>query len=124
MVANKPLSDSYLAWVAIAAARHCGFPCHVIARSAVAPRLILLIFVVIFASVLLDMLQMIGRRETARSAFTQPLIPIEPLDFSPTQNHNAAFLYSAIPFVTAWTIGLVRDHRRNRAIGLALLALL
>src|SRR5262249_22697526 len=44
--------------------------------------------------------------------------------FFANANHNAAFLYSAIPFVTAWMIGLVRDHRRNRGIGLAFLALL
>src|SRR5262249_56088403 len=44
--------------------------------------------------------------------------------FFANANHNAAFLYSAIPFVTAWMIGLVRDHRQNRGIGLALLSLL
>jgi O-antigen ligase len=44
--------------------------------------------------------------------------------FFANSNHNAAFLYCAVPFVIAWAIGLVLDHRRNRAIGLALLALL
>src|SRR5262249_18441631 len=35
-----------------------------------------------------------------------------------------AFLYSAIPFASAWMIGLLRDDRQHRGIGLALLALL
>jgi len=38
--------------------------------------------------------------------------------------HNAAFLYSAVPFVIAWSIGLVLDRRPNRTIGLIFLALL
>ena len=44
--------------------------------------------------------------------------------FFANADHNAAFLYSTIPFVVAWAIGLVIDHRRNRAIGLSFLALL
>src|SRR5213078_3957856 len=40
--------------------------------------------------------------------------------FFANSNHNAAFLFSAIPFVTAWAIGLMLGLRRNR--GLALVA--
>src|SRR5262249_44525477 len=39
-------------------------------------------------------------------------------------DHNAAFLYCGIPLAAAWAIALVRDQRRNRVIGLTLLALL
>jgi O-antigen ligase len=83
---------------------------------------IVLIFVTVFGSVLLGMLQVmggedsslrfhVGNRDRAVGLFANA-------------NHNAVFLYSAIPFVTAWIIGLLRDHRRNRGLGLALLALL
>jgi O-antigen ligase len=44
--------------------------------------------------------------------------------FFANSNHNAAFLYSAIPFAMAWAIALVLEHRRNRTIGLVLLLLL
>ncbi len=85
--------------------------------------LILLMFIIIFASVLLDILQMIGGEDSPLRfyAFTNR---DRAVGFFANANHNAAFLYSAIPFVTAWAIGLVLDHRRNRAIGLGLLALL
>jgi O-antigen ligase len=44
--------------------------------------------------------------------------------FFANPDHNAAFLYSAIPFVTAWMIGVVHDRRQNRGTSLFLLALL
>jgi O-antigen ligase len=84
--------------------------------------LIVLIFVVAFASAVLDVLQIMGGDDS-------------PLRFYETRNgravgffanadHHAAFLYSTIPFIVAWAIGLVIDHRRNRAIGLSFLTLL
>ena len=81
--------------------------------------LILLIFIVIFASAVLDMLQIMGG-EDSPLRFYAVTNPGRAVGFFANSNHNAAFLYSAIPFVTAWMIGLVLDHRRNRAIGLAL----
>jgi O-antigen ligase len=77
--------------------------------------LIVLIFIIIFASVLLGVLQIMGgdasNRGRAAGLFTDP-------------DHNAAFLYSGIPLAAAWAIGLVREHRRHRVIGLTFLALL
>src|SRR5262249_25744464 len=77
--------------------------------------LIVLILVGAFANVALSVLQIIGddggplRR--AVGFFANP-------------DHHAAFLYSAIPFIVAWAISFVLDHRQNRAIGLASLGLL
>jgi O-antigen ligase/polysaccharide polymerase Wzy-like membrane protein len=85
--------------------------------------LIVLIFMVIFASVLLDTLQIMGGEESPLR-FYAITNRDRAVGFFADANHNAAFLSSAIPFVAAWAIGLVLDHRRNRAIGLALLALL
>jgi O-antigen ligase len=85
--------------------------------------LIVLMFIGVLASVLLEMLQTVG-------GINSPLRFYEitnlnrAVGFFANSNHNAAFLYSAIPFATAWAIGLMLDHRRNRAIGFAWLALL
>ena len=85
--------------------------------------LIVLIFIVIFASVLLGMLQIIGGPSSPLYFYENTNLG-RAVGFFANANHNAAFLYSGIPFAAAWAIGLVRDHRRNRAIGLALLVLL
>jgi O-antigen ligase len=74
--------------------------------------LIVLILVVVFVSGVLDILQVMGS-DRARA-----------VGFFANADHQAAFLYSAIPFVIAGAIGLVLDRRPNRAILLALLALL
>jgi O-Antigen ligase len=84
--------------------------------------LIVLIFIIIFVSVLLDLLQTMAEGGPLR--FYAITNPDRAVGFFANANHNAAFLYSAIPFAVAWAIGLVRDHRRNRAIGVALLLLL
>jgi O-antigen ligase len=85
--------------------------------------LILLLFVIVFASVVLDLLQtMDGDGSPLR--FYAITNRDRAVGFFANANHNAAFLYSAIPFAVAWAIGLVLDRRRNRAIGLASLALL
>jgi O-antigen ligase len=84
--------------------------------------MILLIFIIVLASVLVDMLQVMGGEDSPLRFYSDN--PDRAVGFFANANHNAAFLYSAIPFVTAWMIGLVRDHRQNRGIGLALLALL
>ena len=85
--------------------------------------LIFIIFIVIFASAVLDMLQIMGGEESPLR-FYAVTNPGRAVGFFANSNHNAAFLYSAIPFVTAYAIGLLLDHRRHRAIGLVLLALL
>jgi len=80
--------------------------------------LILVTFIVIFASAVLDMLQIMGGEESPLRLYAVTN-PGRAVGFFANSNHNAAFLYSAIPFVTAYVIGLVLDHRRHRAIGLA-----
>jgi O-antigen ligase len=85
--------------------------------------LILIMFIIVFASVVLDLLQMMGG-EGSPLRFYALTNPDRAVGFFANANHNAAFLYSAIPFVVAWAIGLVLDHRQNRAIGVLLLVLL
>ena len=68
--------------------------------------LILVIFIVIFASAVLDMLQIMGGEESPLR-FYAVTNPGRAVGFFANSNHNAAFLYSAIPFVTAYAIGLV-----------------
>jgi len=82
-----------------------------------------LILVIVFASVLLDILQVMDGEDSALR-FYAVTNRDRAVGFFANSNHNAAFLYCAIPFAAAWAIGLVQDHRQNRAIGLALLALL
>jgi hypothetical protein len=85
--------------------------------------LILLLFVIVLASVVLDLLQTMGG-DGSPLRFYAITNPDRAVGFFANANHNAAFLYSAIPFAVAWAVGLVLDHRRNRAIGLASLVLL
>jgi O-antigen ligase len=85
--------------------------------------LTVLIFILVFASVVLD-LQQTWEGPDSPLRFYTSTERFRAVGFFANSNHNAAFLYCAIPFAIAWAIGLVLDHRRNRAIGLALLALL
>jgi O-antigen ligase len=85
--------------------------------------LTVLIFIVAFVSVVLD-LQQTWEGPDSPLRFYTSTERFRAVGFFANSNHNAAFLYCAIPFAIAWAIGLVLDHRRNRAIGLALLALL
>jgi O-antigen ligase len=85
--------------------------------------LIVLMFVVVFVSVVLD-LQQTWEGPDSPLRFYTSTERFRAVGFFANSNHNAAFLYCAVPFIIAWAIGLVLDHRRNRAIGLALLALL
>jgi len=82
---------------------------------------IVIIFIIGFASVLLDMLQIMGGDDSTLRFYDKSSRAV---GFFANPNHNAAFLYSAIPFASAWMIGLRRDHRQHRGIGLAFLALL
>jgi O-antigen ligase len=85
--------------------------------------LMVLMFTVVFASVVLDILQTVGG-EDSPLRFYESTNRGRAVGFFANSNHNAAFLYSAIPFIIAWAIGLVVDHRRNRPISLTILALL
>jgi O-antigen ligase len=72
---------------------------------------------------LLDILQMMGGEDSALRVYTVTNGG-RAVGFFANANHNAAFLYSTIPFVVAWAIGLLHDSPRNRAIGLNFLMLL
>jgi len=81
--------------------------------------LIVLILVIVFASVLLDILQVMDGEDSALR-FYAVTNRDRAVGFFANSNHNAAFLYCAIPFAAAWAIGLVQDHRpipsRNGAV--------
>jgi O-antigen ligase len=85
--------------------------------------LVVLIFIFVFASGLLDVLQMMGGENSTLRFYAFTTLD-RAVGFFANPDHHAAFLYSAIPYVVAWAVGLVVDHRRNRTVGLALLALL
>jgi O-antigen ligase len=86
--------------------------------------LIGLIFVVVFVSVVLDILQVVGGDDSSFRFYELTTSGGRAVGFFTNPDHHAALLYSTIPFIVAWAIGLVLDHRPNRAIGLTLLALL
>jgi O-antigen ligase len=85
--------------------------------------LILLLLVIVFASTVLDLLQTMGGEGSSLRFYAFTTLD-RAVGFFANPDHNAAFLYSAIPFAVAWAIGLVLDHRRNRTMGLASLMLL
>ena len=85
--------------------------------------LIVLIFIAVFVSVPLG-IQQIWEGPDSPLRFYQITNRFRAVGFFANSNHNAAFLYSAIPFITAWAIALVVDQRRNRTIGLVSLAVL
>ena len=85
--------------------------------------LIVLIFIVVFASVLLDLQQTWDGPNSPLRFYAITNLD-RAVGFFANANHNAALLYAAIPFAAAWAIGLVRDNRRGRTVGLALLVLL
>ena len=123
MAANKPGSVSHLAGAAVVVAPDCGFPCDVVARTESRRVLIVLIFIVVCLSVLVDLQQTWDGPDSPLRFYAITNVD-RAVGFFSNPDHNAALLYSAIPFAAAWAIGLVRDNRRSRSIGLALLVLL
>jgi O-antigen ligase len=85
--------------------------------------LVILIFIGVFANVLLDILQTVGGYNSPLRFYAITNL-FRPVGLFANSNHNAAFLYCTLPFATAWAIGLMLEHRQNRAVGLAWLALL
>jgi O-antigen ligase len=86
--------------------------------------LIMLIFLVVFVSVVVDVLQVLGGDDSSLRFYELTTRGGRTVGFFANSDHHAAFLYAAIPFMVAWAIGLVLDHRPNRGIGLTVLALL
>jgi O-antigen ligase len=82
-----------------------------------------LLFIGVFANVLLDILQTVGGYNSPLRFYAITNL-FRPVGLFANSNHNAAFLYCALPFATAWAIGLMVERRQNRTAGLAWLALL
>ena len=85
--------------------------------------LIALVLVVAFISVPLDLFQMMGGPYSPLR-FYAITNPDRAVGFFANANHNAAFLYCAIPLAAAWAVGFVRDRRGNRIAGLAMVFVL
>ena len=85
--------------------------------------LIVLILVVVSASAAVDVLQIMGGPDSPFYFYANTNVN-RAVGFFANADHSAAFLYSTIPFIVAWAIALMVDHRRNRTIGLSFLALL
>jgi O-Antigen ligase len=81
--------------------------------------LVLMMLAVAFLSVLLDLLQMLGG-ELSPLRFYAITNPDRAVGFFANSNHNAAFLYCAIPFAAAWGIGVRRQPRRALVVALLL----
>ena len=85
--------------------------------------LVLVVLVIVFISVFLDVLQMMGGTSSSLRFYAYTNAD-RAVGFFANSNHNAAFLYSAISLAAAWAIGLVRDKRLHRLIGLISIAFL
>jgi hypothetical protein len=81
--------------------------------------LVLMMLAVAFVSVLLDLLQMMGGQLSALRFYAITNVD-RAVGFFANSNHNAAFLYCAIPFAAAWGIGLRRQPRRALVVALLL----
>jgi O-antigen ligase len=75
--------------------------------------MVALLFVVVFASVPLDLLQMMGGAESPLRfyAITNPGLAV---GFFANANHHAAFMYCAIPLAAGWTVGVLHHHAGRR----------
>ena len=85
--------------------------------------LIVIVFIVAAANVLLEILQTAGGSASAWRFYADTNLA-RPVGLFANSNHNAAFLYSAVPFVAAWAIRPIHDRWQNRTIGLIWLGLL
>lgn len=85
--------------------------------------LILWVLAVVFISIPLDLLQMMGGPDSQLRFFTITN-PDRAVGFFANANHNAAFLYSAVPFAVALGIGQFRHKHRTRGVVLLVALLL
>lgn len=85
--------------------------------------LIVLVLGVVFISVPLDLLQMMGGVDSPLR-FYAITNPDRAVGFFANANHNAALLFCAVPFAAAYAIALLREDRPGRTVGLILSALL
>lgn len=73
-----------------------------------------------FVSVAIDLLQAMDGPESPLR-FYAITNPDRAVGFFANANHNAAFLYCAIPFAAAWAIEIARGDSKNRTLGLSIL---
>jgi O-antigen ligase len=81
--------------------------------------LVVMMLAVTFLSVLLDLFQMMGGQSSALRFYAITNVD-RAVGFFANSNHNAAFLYCAIPFAAAWGIGLRRQPGRALLVVLLL----
>lgn len=81
--------------------------------------LVLMTLAIAFLSVLLDLLQMMEGQSSALRFYAITNAE-RAVGFFANSNHNAAFLYCAIPFAAAWGIGLRRQPVRALLVALLL----
>jgi hypothetical protein len=84
---------------------------------------IVLVLGIVFVSVPLDLLQMMGGLDSPLR-FYAVTNPDRAVGFFANANHNATLLICAIPFAAAYAVGLAREHGQNRRVAIALSALL
>lgn len=82
-------------------------------------RLVLLILVVVLLSIMVDVLQVIG----GHLYFYEITNFGSAVGFFANRNHNAAFLYSAIPLATAWGLNLARRQPQGLRLGMLVVGL-
>jgi hypothetical protein len=82
-------------------------------------RLVLLILVIVLLSVLVDVLQIIG----GHLYFYEITNFGSAVGFFANRNHNAAFLYSAIPLAAAWGLNLTGRRPQQLRLGILMVGL-
>lgn len=80
---------------------------------------VLMMLAIAFLSVLLDLFQMMEGQFSALRFYAITNVD-RAVGFFANSNHNAAFLYCAIPFAAAWGIGLRRQPRRALLVAVLL----
>lgn len=85
--------------------------------------LIAALLALVFVSVPLDLLQMMGGPQSPLRFYTITN-PFWAVGFFANANHNAALLYSAIPLAAGFVIAILTQQRRKRAVGLFSLSML
>ena len=85
--------------------------------------LVMLILIVVAVSVPLDLLQMMGGPESSLR-FYAITNDDRAVGFFANANHDAALLYSAVPFAAAWAIAVAQGRGEKRSINLLFLLLL
>jgi len=82
-----------------------------------------LVLAIVLLSVPLDLMQLMGGRDSPLRFYAITNVD-RAVGFFANANHDAAFLYCAIPFAAAWAIGLMREQNDYRRLGIFVLLVL